>query len=230
VAKLLNSTLLKKGRTSGLFLTLKTGLYFGLAACYVNAEPAQQPNVSKDTGNPFVCGNTPEAKALASLIYNDPKQTRPSLICNPTLVKVAERKAKDMAERGLVSHFLGGSPNSRLRDAGLTLPDYYGNAMSNQVEALAGGYQTAKSVWHALKVSKDHRQHLLAEIPFYQEQDQIGVAFYKDYSTPHIEYWAVYVTKLHSDELGGSYNDVPDKGLDIVTKGGEIRLTPTKKP
>ena len=230
MAKLLNSIPPKKGRASGLFITLNTALFFGLAACCINAEPAKQVGASEKRDNTFVCGNTPEVKALASLIFNDPKQTRPSLICNPTLVEVAERKAEDMAERGLVSHFLGGSPNSRLRDAGLTLPDYYGNAMSNQVEALAGGYRTAKSVWHALKVSKDHRQHLLAEIPFYREQDQIGVAFFKDYRTPHVEYWAVYVTKLLSDEPGNVYSEIPDKGLDIVTKDGEIRLTPTKKP
>ena len=51
----------------------------------------------------------------------------------------------------------------RIRDAGLTLPDYYGDAMSNQVEA--GGYTTAEDVWYALKGSTSHR-HLLAELPF----------------------------------------------------------------
>lgn len=45
-----------------------------------------------------------------------------------------------------------------------------------------------------------------------------------------IEYWAVYVTKLLSDEPSNVYGEIPDKGLDIVTQDGEIRLTPTKKP
>ena len=159
---------------------------------------------------------------------------------------LAETKAKDMAERGLVSHFLGGSPNTRIRDAGLALPDYYGDAMSNQVEALAGGYTTAEDVWYALKGSTSHRQHLLAELPFYQEQDQIGIAFYKDYSTPHVEYWAIYLTKLADSSLPDSetqpqisttlllkgqkkFEHVPDKGLGIVTKSGEVTLK-TKKP
>lgn len=159
---------------------------------------------------------------------------------------LAETKAKDMAERGLVSHFLGGSPNTRIRDAGLTLPDYYGDAMSNQVEALAGGYTTAEDVWYALKGSTSHRQHLLAELPFYQEQDQIGIAFYKDYSTPHVEYWAIYLTKLADSSLPDSetqpqtsttlllkgqkkFEHVPDKGLGIVTKSGEVTLK-TKQP
>ena len=82
------------------------------------------------------CGNTEQARELSLLIANDKGQQRSVLKCNPTLVMLAETKAKDMAERGLVSHFLGGSPNTRIRNAGLTLPEYYGDAMSNQVEAL----------------------------------------------------------------------------------------------
>ena len=192
------------------------------------------------------CGNTDQARELSLLIANDKGQQRLVLKCNPTLVMLAETKAKDMAERGLVSHFLGGSPNTRIRDAGLTLPDYYGDAMSNQVEALAGGYTTAEDVWYALKGSTSHRQHLLAELPFYQEQDQIGIAFYKDYSTPHVEYWAIYLTKLADSSLPDSetqpqtsttlllkrqkkFEHVPDKGLGIVTKSGEVTLK-TKKP
>lgn len=193
---------------------------------------------------PVTCGNTEQAKALSLLIANDKGQKRKLLQCNPTLVEIAEIKAKDMAERGLVSHFLGGSPNTRIRNAGLTLPEYYGDAMSNQVEALAGGYITADDVWYALKTSTSHRQHLLGELPFYEEQDQIGIAFYKDYSTPHVEYWAVYLTKLadastssHSDTAGTTlllkrkkkFEHIPDKGLGIVTDGGEIILK-TKKP
>lgn len=188
----------------------------------------------------FDCGNTPQAKALALRIATDPKQMRTRLVCNPTLVKIAEEKAKDMASRGLVSHFLGGSPNTRIRDAGLVLPEYYGDAMSNQVEALAGGYKDAGDVWFAFKTSYSHKIHLLAELPFYQEQDQIGVAFYKDYATPHIEYWAIYLTKLVGidDEIPDNkqvytskkkkFDDIPDKGLGIITKDGEVTFKPNK--
>ena len=170
----------------------------------------------------FQCGNSEQAKKLAQLIVNDKNQARTQIHCNPTLVAIAEQKAKDMAEEGLVSHFLGGSPNTRLRNAGLTLPSYYGDAMSNQVEALAGGYQTAKKVWHALKSSFSHKQHLLGEIPFYAEQNEIGIAFFKDYKTPHVEYWVIYITKLSGDAQQQSFSEVPDKGLGIVTENGEI--------
>ncbi|KTF07895.1 hypothetical protein MGSAQ_000609, partial [marine sediment metagenome] len=48
------------------------------------------------------CGNTEQARELSLLIANDKGQQRSVLKCNPTLVMLAETKAKDMAERGLV--------------------------------------------------------------------------------------------------------------------------------
>jgi len=235
VAKLLNFILKQKGRCRGLF---RQRFILFTSLTYVFSSPCLADQTT--------CGNTEQARELSLLIANDKGQQRLVLKCNPTLVMLAETKAKDMAERGLVSHFLGGSPNTRIRDAGLTLPDYYGDAMSNQVEALAGGYTTAEDVWYALKGSTSHRQHLLAELPFYQEQDQIGIAFYKVYSTPHVEYWAIYLTKLADSSLPDSetqpqtsttlllkgqkkFEHVPDKGLGIVTKSGEVTLK-TKKP
>ena len=190
-----------------------------------NGFAQQPPSSSTSTSAQVHCGNSPQAQELAQLIVEDTNQHRSVLKCNPTLVAIAEAKVKDMAERGLVSHFLGGSPNSRLREAGLTLPSYYGDAMSNQVEALAGGYASAKNVWFALKGSHSHRQHLLAEIPFYKEQDQLGLAFYKDLSTPHVEYWAIYITKLDRNHHS-TFDQIPDKGLGIMTKQGEITTSP----
>ena len=231
MVKLLSLTLKRKGRARGLF-------HYTLPLACIFAP------LSFADGSP--CGNSEQAQALSLLIAKDTKQQRKVLTCNPTLVELAEEKAKDMAQRGLVSHFLGGSPNTRIRNAGLTLPEYYGDAMSNQVEALAGGYKTADDVWYALKTSTSHRQHLLGELPFYQEQDQIGIAFFKDYSTPHVEYWAIYLTKLADTQRlpeaetkrpstlllskrKKKFEQVPDKGLGIVTESGEVILQ-TKKP
>lgn len=142
------------------------------------------------------CGNSPEAIELVKLIQQDKGQQRGSIRCNLTLTKAAEAKAKLMAEYGIVRHNLGGSPNSHLEETGYKLPHYYGKDFSsNQVEAIAGGYTDAKRVWRAFKQSKEHRTHLLGEHEFYIEQDEIGVAFINDYSTPHDEYWVVYLTK-----------------------------------
>ncbi len=142
------------------------------------------------------CGNSTEAIELVRLIQQDTEQQRGSIRCNLTLAKAAEAKAKLMADYGIVRHNLGGSPNSHLEETGYKLPHYYGKDFnSNQVEAIAGGYTDAKRVWHAFKQSKEHRTHLLGEHEFYVEQDEIGVAFINDYSTPHDEYWVVYLTK-----------------------------------
>ncbi|MCZ8529149.1 CAP domain-containing protein [Alteromonas sp. PRIM-21] len=228
MVKLLSSNPRKEGRESGLFCQK-----------FIIATLIAMTTQSTSFANPVTCGNTEQAQALSLLIANDKGQKRNLLQCNPTLVELAEAKVKDMADRGLVSHFLGGSPNTRIRNAGLSLPEYYGKAMSNQVEALAGGYTTADDVWYALKRSTSHRQHLLGELPFYEEQDQIGIAFHKDFSTPHVEYWAVYVTKLADtatsleDDNSSTtlllkrqkrFDHVPDKGLDIVTESGNIIL------
>lgn len=162
------------------------------------------------------CGNTPQAMALARLIITDPAQQRSRIKCNPLLANVAEQKVQSMAEHGLVMHNLDGSPNSRLRDAGFPLPSYYGSAMSNQVEAIAGGYRDAEQVWRAFKHSKEHRAHLLGELDFYREQDELGVGFYRNVATPHVEYWTVYLTKSAGETQGTLFEYIPNKGMDIL--------------
>lgn len=151
-------------------------------------------------GSDTDCGNNEQARALARLILTDDNQQRTELRCNQLLSQIAVEKAQLMVQSELVMHNLGGSPNNRLRKAGYKLPSYYGASFSNQVEAIAGGYTDAESVWRAFKRSNDHRQHLLGELPFYLEQDELGVAFLKDRETAYVEYWVVYLTKGYSPD------------------------------
>jgi len=165
------------------------------------------------------CGNNEQAITLAKLIKNDNVQKRTHIRCNRLLTKAAEAKAKKMAEFGLVAHNLGGSPNSRLREAGYKLPEHYGDKFnSNQVEAIAGGYSTASDVWKAFKRSKGHRTHLLGEHEFYQEQDEIGIAFIKKWESPHVEYWVVYLAKGYqkNQSYPGSLDNIPNKSMHIL--------------
>ena len=60
-----------------------------------------------------------------------------------------------------------------------------------------------------------HRQHLLGELDFYREQQYIGVGFFKDNSTPHVEYWTVYLTKASSDAEVPAFEYIPHKGFFI---------------
>ncbi|WP_414830753.1 CAP domain-containing protein [Alteromonas sp. H39] len=177
--------------------------------------PAHAASVPDDIE---LCGNSDKAMELAIAIIEDPAQQRPEIRCNGLLTAIAVNKAKRMAEEGIVFHNLGGSPNSRLREAGFQLPEYYGDAMSNQVEAIAGGYATVYSVWRAFKNSETHSKHLLGKIPFYQEQDEMGIAFVKDLSAPHVEYWVVYLTKGRIDNQHRYFEEIPNKGIDIVTE------------
>ena len=98
--------------------------------------------------------------------------------------------------------------------------DYYGSAFSNQVEAIAGGYETAEDVWLAFKKSEGHRTHLLGEHPFYLEQDEIGVGFYKEWYSPHVEYWVDYLTKGKSKDQTNPFKDkeLPNKSTLTMTK------------
>lgn len=152
------------------------------------------------------CGNNEQARLLVELIRADKEQNRTDIRCNRMLTVAAEAKAKKMAEFGLVLHNLGGSPNTRLKELGYKLPKDYGwQFNSNQVEAIAGGYPNAKSVWRVLKRSDAHRAHLLGELEFCMEQDEIGAAFVKKWESPHIEYWVVYLTKGY--EKNQSYSE-----------------------
>jgi uncharacterized protein YkwD len=175
-------------------------------------------SVANDTDD---CGNNEQARALAKLIKTDKNQKRNNIRCNIILTKAAVDKAKKMSEFGLVLHNLGGSPNSRLRAANYELPDYYGTDFnSNQVEAISGGYSDADEVWDAFKRSDSHRIHLLGEHEFYVEQDEIGIAFIKNLSSPHVEYWAVYLTKGAKDNKSTSnhFNEIPNKSMFFLHK------------
>lgn len=142
------------------------------------------------------CGFNEAAQQLALLIIQDPLQQRTKLNCHPLLAQAAADKAKAMAHAGKVNHYVGGlGANQRLRMLGYQLPPFYSGTIGNQVEAVAGGYSNADAAWSAFKASTGHRSHLLGEIPFYQQQVHIGVGFYYKWSSPHVEYWAVYVAR-----------------------------------
>jgi hypothetical protein len=165
------------------------------------------------------CGNNSEAQRLAQLIINDEDQNRTKIRCNKLLTELAILKAKKMLEFGLIAHNLGGSPNSHLRNGNYELPDYYGkNFNSNQVESIAGGFSDANDVWYGFKNSVTHRNHLLGEHEFYLEQDEIGIALIKEWHSPHVEYWVVYLTKgLQQDQVKDKvFDKIPNKGLFIL--------------
>jgi uncharacterized protein YkwD len=149
------------------------------------------------------CDLNEQEEAVAELMINDPDQNRSHPICNPILAQVARERAKDMAERGYFSHTNpdGDGPNILVREAGYPLPDWYSsNQNSNNVESIGGGYETAAAVWDGWLHSPAHRTHVLAEQPFYAEQEAFGVGYYTDPNSPLKSYWVFISAPLASEE------------------------------
>ncbi len=139
------------------------------------------------------CGLTAEAQKLAQLIIESPEQQRTELKCNPLLAKVAQDKAKEMAELGRVTHIGRNSANQRLIDAGYPLAKLYPRVVANQVEAISGGQSTPVEAYQAFFHSEGHHMHLMGKHEFYALQNEIGVGFHYEWSSPHVEYWVVYI-------------------------------------
>ncbi|SHG83421.1 CAP domain-containing protein [Ferrimonas marina] len=144
---------------------------------------------------PLECGLHPKARELAVAIIQDSQQQRLRLRCDGMLAVVAQRKAREMAQRGSVSHIGGGGANSRVVAAGYPLDKRYGIGIANQIEAVAGGIADVDEIWDAFKDSPGHRAHLLGEHPVYLQQDEIAVGYHHDWETPHVDYWVVYVAR-----------------------------------
>ena len=142
------------------------------------------------------CALNAKAKELALLIINHKDQKRTGLTCNLLLAKIAAQKAQEMAKTGKVSHDgPGGTPNTRLIEAGYVLdipPDVVGN---NFVESVMGGTPHAEEVLDYFSSSFVHRIHIFGEHPFYLEQSEIGVGYAQEWFSPHVDYWVVYIAK-----------------------------------
>lgn len=148
---------------------------------------------------PVECGNSALARQLAELIQHDPGQQRDELRCNALLSEIAETKAREMAELGQVAHLGRSAANARLARAGYPLAGIYPRLLENNVEAIAGGIAEPAAVWAAFKASEAHRSHLLGAHEFYRLQDEIGVGYFRDPASPHVDYWVVYIAHRGDD-------------------------------
>lgn len=144
------------------------------------------------------CGNNDQAHKLAQLIQADNNQQRKELVCNPKLNEIALIKAKLMLQEQDLWHNVGNmSPNQLLRQHGFKLPRTY-PFFGNQVEAIAGGKDNPEILFKDFINSTPHRQLLLGENAFFQNQSQMGVAYIKDLSTEHQHYWVVIIAATHN--------------------------------
>jgi len=139
------------------------------------------------------CGSNINSRILARMIIKDKDQKRVQLKCNLLLSKIANDKAKEMATLKRVAHVGRNPANKRLVEAGYPLAEIYPLSFENNVEAIAGGISDPQVMWQEFKESDVHKMHLLGEHEFYLLQNEIGVGFYYDTNTPHVEYWVIYI-------------------------------------
>lgn len=157
------------------------------------AVPDEDPTPSTDGS---ACSLDEREQHIAHLMATTPKQQRPHLNCNPTLVEVARKRAQDMAARDYFAHTTpdGYGPNHFVREAGYPLPSRYSvNRSANNVESIGAGYVTAEGVWKDLLNSPSHRTHLLGELSFYANQVEYGIGYAKGGSYGH--YWVIITAK-----------------------------------
>ena len=106
------------------------------------------------------------------------------LIWNSTLQKVAEQKAKDMANKNYFSHVNkeGYGLNLLIHMEGYTLPyQYIKRKKNNYVESIGAGYESGRSLVIGLiqdfgEPTLGHRKHLLG-MQGYEENVNIGIGF-----------------------------------------------------
>jgi len=139
------------------------------------------------------CGNNINSRILARMIIEDKNQRRTQLKCNLLLSKIADDKAKEMAILKRVTHVRRNPANKRLVEAGYPLAEIYPLLFENNVEAIAAGISDPLIMWQEFKGSDVHRIHLLGQHEFYCLQNEIGVGFFYDTKTPHVEYWVIYI-------------------------------------
>lgn len=147
-------------------------------------QPACEPNV--------------EEAELAAIFQTDPAQSRERIECDVVLSEVARQRAQDMAARHYFGHVNpdGVGPNLLVRASGYALPDEYSMSQDgNNIESIAGGYESAEAAWSGLMDSPAHRRHLLGEVDFYREQTDLGIGYFFDADSDYQHYWVIITAK-----------------------------------
>ena len=152
---------------------------------------------ASNAGPVATCDLTGEERALATLLTAKPTQLRPMLTCDPVLLAAARERAHDMAARHYFNHASpeGVGPNDFLRGRGFRLPNTYPGGRANTVEAIVGGYSDPAEVWDQMLGSALHRALVLGEDPTFRQQDRFGIGYFREWSTPQVDFWVVMIAR-----------------------------------
>jgi uncharacterized protein YkwD len=140
----------------------------------------------------------PHESALLAWLQTHPAQRRPVLRRNATLMAVAKAHVLDMIGRDFFGHTNpdGSGPNERVRRAGFRLPAHYGTERTaNNVESLAGGYETPEAALAGWLGSPAHRAHVLGEREFFRAQTEMGVGYAYHVAATYNHYFSVVIAE-----------------------------------
>lgn len=142
------------------------------------------------------------AKIGVDLGYVEP---RPALHWNEALIKAAQAKAEDMANRNYFAHVDpdGNGMNIKIHLAGYELPEnWYEPCTENFFESIGCGtfINTGESVINMLIVDKGtpslgHRNHLLGIDPFWANCYDIGIGHAQNPNSEYVHYWSILIAK-----------------------------------
>jgi hypothetical protein len=177
------------------------------------------------------CDLSEPERRMETLLRGD-GQKRPALRCRHELQAFARQRARDMAKRRYLSHVTPErrGPNQLLRDRGYPLPPSYQGGLSNNVESIVGGIRAPADVWRALTLSATHRGHILGEDPDFLDQDEFGVAYYRDIYAPHVDYWVIVIARRgRPDEPAVLCTPQPAECFKVPGRdSGPLQGTPTR--
>jgi len=129
--------------------------------------------------------------------------SRPQLRWNDTLAKVAEAKARDMAERNYFDHQTpeGKGINIMIHEAGYTLPEnWIEDESSNFFESITAGRRSGIAAIRSLirdegVPSLGHRKHLLGMTPWHEKHTDIGIGFATHPNSKYESYMSVIIAR-----------------------------------
>jgi len=141
---------------------------------------------------------TANEQDMIDLLVDDIDQEHPSLMRNEILMRAAQVKASDMANRNYFSHTNpdGYGPNWLVTQMGYVLPAGYSTADDgNDIESISAGDVDAADIWAVFMASEPHRDHLLGRTEFFAEQDEYGVGYAFNSSSTYDHYWVILIAK-----------------------------------
>lgn len=141
-----------------------------------------------------------DSTGTPSLKYAKPK---PVLAVDPILMKVARKKAEDMADKNYFDHVNkeGEGINWMMHGMGYTLEDRWIQKKSmNAFESIAAGDATGLANINTLIFDKDqnppgHRQHLLGMTDFWSDCTDVGAALVHNPKSKFKYYFVIIIAK-----------------------------------